>query len=147
IGGTGRLLGPVVGVALLEILPHVVSGFDRYSLLVYGSILILGMLFLRRGILPAASDAWLRLYRRRSAPAAEPEADPAAPPVPATTHTLEVSTVDKSFAGVHALGEVSLTARPGQITAVIGPNGSGKTTLLNVIFGFYRLDAGRIALD
>ena len=64
VGGTARLAGPVVGIALLEVLPHLVSGFDRYSLLIYGSILIVGMLFVRRGILPTAADAWLNLFLR-----------------------------------------------------------------------------------
>jgi branched-chain amino acid transport system permease protein len=153
IGGTGRLIGPVVGIALLEILPHVVSGFDRYSLLIYGSILIIGMLFVRQGILPAASDAWvslfLRVNRRRRLPEEAVAVDDAAPvtPTPPVSGTLTVSGVDKHFNGVHALRDVFVQAEAGEITAVIGPNGSGKTTLLNVIAGFYRLDAGEISLS
>jgi branched-chain amino acid transport system permease protein len=154
VGGMGRLTGPVVGIALLQILPHVVGGFDRYSLLIYGAILVVGMLFIRRGILPTASDAWVGLYLRftgrgrvPAAPAGEPVVDPsAAAPAPVAAAPLTVSEVDKHFDGVHALKAVSMLARPGQVTAVIGPNGSGKTTLLNVILGFYRLDAGRVSL-
>ena len=48
--------------------------------------------------------------------------------------------------GIAALSDVSLEARPGQVTALIGPNGSGKTTLLNMVCGFYRLDRGSISI-
>src|SRR5699024_8948187 len=60
---------------------------------------------------------------------------------------LSVDNVAKSFGGVHALSDVSMTAEPGQGTALIGPNGSGKTTLLNMVSGFYRSDSGTIELD
>ena len=48
------------------------------------------------------------------------------------------------FGAVHALTEVSLDVRRGEILAIIGPNGAGKTTLLNVISGFYHPHEGRI---
>jgi len=59
---------------------------------------------------------------------------------------LVVDGISKHFYGVQALIDVSLQARPGQITAVIGPNGSGKTTLLNSILNFYRPDHGTVTL-
>lgn len=40
--------------------------------------------------------------------------------------------------------EIELTARPGQIVAVLGPNGSGKTTLLHTLAGLIRLQHGQI---
>ncbi len=40
------------------------------------------------------------------------------------------------------LSEVSMVARPGEVTAVVGPNGAGKTTLFSVLMGFMRPDAG-----
>ncbi|HZD25121.1 MAG TPA: ABC transporter ATP-binding protein [Alphaproteobacteria bacterium] len=58
---------------------------------------------------------------------------------------LEVEGVSKSFGGVRANTDVSLSVREGQIYAMIGPNGAGKTTLLNMISGFYHADEGRIA--
>jgi branched-chain amino acid transport system ATP-binding protein len=58
--------------------------------------------------------------------------------------TLEVDGVSKSFRGLQALKDISLTVEPGRIVGLIGPNGAGKTTLFNVISGFYKPDKGSI---
>jgi ABC-type branched-subunit amino acid transport system ATPase component len=60
------------------------------------------------------------------------------------TATLRAEGVTKSFGGVHALDDCSLTAPAGRITALIGPNGSGKTTLFNVMTGYEKADAGQV---
>jgi branched-chain amino acid transport system ATP-binding protein len=59
--------------------------------------------------------------------------------------SLDVHGVTVHFGGVVALDDVSLTASARQVTGIIGPNGAGKTTLLNVLCGFVRPQAGRIA--
>lgn len=46
-----------------------------------------------------------------------------------------------------ALNEVSFTARPGTVTAIVGRSGSGKTSLVRLIPRFYEPDAGSITLD
>jgi ABC-type branched-subunit amino acid transport system ATPase component len=62
------------------------------------------------------------------------------------TAALKTEGISKSFGGVQALDECSLTAPSGQITGLIGPNGSGKTTLFNIITGYERADAGQVFL-
>ena len=60
---------------------------------------------------------------------------------------LSVEHVVAGYGGVLALQDVSITARPGTITAVLGANGAGKTTLLATISGFVRPRQGQIKLD
>jgi ABC-type branched-subunit amino acid transport system ATPase component len=57
---------------------------------------------------------------------------------------LDVRGVTKTFGGLTAVKDATLTAGEGQITALIGPNGAGKTTLFNVITGFEAADSGTI---
>ncbi|MBU3651614.1 MAG: ABC transporter ATP-binding protein [Limnohabitans sp.] len=60
--------------------------------------------------------------------------------------SLSVQDVSLRFGGIHALRNVSFSARAGEITAVIGPNGAGKTSVFNTISGFYRPNEGSIHL-
>ena len=60
---------------------------------------------------------------------------------------LEVSNVSKSFGGVKANVDVSMSVEKGTIVGLIGPNGSGKTTLFNSIVGTYPIDQGSIKFD
>jgi branched-chain amino acid transport system ATP-binding protein len=59
---------------------------------------------------------------------------------------LEIDGLRRSFGGITAVDDVSLTLNSGQILGVIGPNGAGKTTLFDLISGFLPADAGRITL-
>jgi branched-chain amino acid transport system ATP-binding protein len=60
---------------------------------------------------------------------------------------IEVINVSKSFGGVVANRDVSLTVQRGGITGLIGPNGSGKTTLFNSIVGYHPIDSGSIRFE
>jgi branched-chain amino acid transport system ATP-binding protein len=57
---------------------------------------------------------------------------------------LETQHVSKSFRGLRAVSNVSLSVATNAITALIGPNGAGKTTLFNLIAGTTALDDGKI---
>ncbi|MEV0154738.1 ABC transporter ATP-binding protein [Micromonospora sp. NPDC050686] len=59
------------------------------------------------------------------------------------TRSLETVGLSKAFGGVAALDGATVTFRPGQVNALIGPNGSGKTTFFNCITGMIRPDSGR----
>ncbi len=60
------------------------------------------------------------------------------------TTLIEVDKVSKSFGGVVANHDISISVPEGKITGLIGPNGSGKTTLFNSIVGFHPIDSGSI---
>ena len=46
---------------------------------------------------------------------------------------LDISNVSKSFGGVKANVDISMSVEQGEIVGLIGPNGSGKTTLFNSV--------------
>ena len=60
---------------------------------------------------------------------------------------LDISNVSKSFGGVKANVDISMSVEQGSIVGLIGPNGSGKTTLFNSIVGTYPIDNGSIKFD
>jgi branched-chain amino acid transport system ATP-binding protein len=59
---------------------------------------------------------------------------------------LRTEHVSRSFGGVVALSDVSVSCAPGEIVGLIGPNGAGKTTLLNVLTGVHAPDSGAVRL-
>ena len=60
---------------------------------------------------------------------------------------LSVSNLSKSYGGVQAVRDVSLSVAPGEMVAIIGPNGAGKTTCFNMLNGQLAPDRGDIRLD
>ena len=65
----------------------------------------------------------------------------------ATAVLLEARSLQKSFGGVAAVQNVSLTVRRGEVVGLIGPNGAGKTTTFELISGFTRPDQGLVFFD
>jgi iron(III) transport system ATP-binding protein len=63
-----------------------------------------------------------------------------------TTDGLRVERLTKTFAGLHAVDDVSFEAAPGEFVSLLGPSGCGKTTTLRCIAGFEHPDDGRITL-
>jgi urea transport system ATP-binding protein len=60
---------------------------------------------------------------------------------------LELKNINQYYGGSHILRDVSLTAKVGEITVVLGRNGVGKTTLLKSIMGVVQIKSGSIVLD
>ena len=55
--------------------------------------------------------------------------------------------LSKSFGGVRAVQDISISVPEKSIFALIGPNGAGKSTLLNLLSGIYQPDAGSLHLE
>ena len=60
---------------------------------------------------------------------------------------LQANAISKSFGATAALIDVALTARPGEIHALIGENGAGKSTLVSILTGRLRPDGGSVTLE
>ncbi|WP_432837390.1 branched-chain amino acid ABC transporter ATP-binding protein/permease [Dactylosporangium sp. CA-092794] len=108
------------------------------------------------GLLAAALAAIVRGSRRAPArvaaepaeaetPAAAPDEDLPAPDLGPVL--IECRNVAKYFGGVHALEDVTLDIRAGELIGLVGPNGSGKTTLVNLLSGATRPTKGVIRID
>ena len=152
VGGRNSILGPIGGVALLFALPLYLREYRAYTNIIFGVILLVVLAIEPGGLAVGARrlrQSW-RAWRAGGVLRAGGELKLSTSRilpdfVRATAGgDLVITGLTKSFGGVRALDNVSLTLRAGQVSAVIGANGSGKTTLLNIVSGFYKRDAGRI---
>jgi branched-chain amino acid transport system permease protein len=154
VGGSGRLLGPVIGVWILYLVPNaLLVDLANYRLLGYGIVAFLIMLVFPDGLVGSIEKAILH-HRRR-----ERVADITVAPILATSPgaaaargdsredpAVEISQARKTYGKLAALDGINVKIASGAIHGLVGPNGSGKTTLLNVISGLIRLDAGSVTI-
>ena len=64
-----------------------------------------------------------------------------------TTPFLRLQGIGKTYPGVTALADVSLSVAAGEVVGLIGENGAGKSTLMKVLGGVVAPDSGRIEID
>jgi ABC-type sugar transport system ATPase subunit len=62
-------------------------------------------------------------------------------------HLLEMRGIGKSFPGVRALSNVSLTLCAGEVLVLVGENGAGKSTLMKILAGALQADEGEILIE
>jgi branched-chain amino acid transport system ATP-binding protein len=67
--------------------------------------------------------------------------------VAVVTAILELQRLVKTFGGLTAVEDVSLTVEQGQIYSLIGPNGAGKTTVFNLVSSIFRPTSGSILFE
>jgi branched-chain amino acid transport system permease protein len=155
LGGTANLVGTVVGGILFVGLPEVLRFLqarqdivDAIRNLLFGLLLMVFMRFRPEGFVPEHARARPPAPPRPAAPAGAVGA--ARPPVTArpmpARPALRAEGLRKSFGGITAARDLSLTLLPGKITALVGPNGAGKTTVFNLLTGFLIPDAGTVLL-
>lgn len=149
LGGSGHILGAVVGAALLtllqnalqDLLPHFSSNGEQLEVIVFAIIYVLALQFARGGVMPFA----LRYLPRGAKPAIA-----AAEPLPRRTMPqggaplLVVERLLKRFGGLDAVSQVGFEVKAGEIVGLIGPNGAGKSTVFNLITGALKSDDGKI---
>jgi ABC-type branched-subunit amino acid transport system ATPase component/ABC-type branched-subunit amino acid transport system permease subunit len=156
IGGMHHLLGPALGAVFFILFRELFSIWSGNWLLWFGLLFVGFVLYSPGGLV----GVWTILKRRWRPPPQETAAMSkrmiheglALPgflrpdPVNGGT-TLDVETVSKSFGGIRAVTNASLSIASGQIHALIGPNGAGKTTLFNLVSGLFPIDSGSVRLN
>ncbi len=119
--------------------------FLQYAIQILMSLVMFSMIFV---MLPRASASAERINDvLNTVPAIR---DPEQPIIPERNEgVVQFENVTFSYPGAEApvLHDISFTAKPGEVTAVIGGTGSGKSTLLDLIPRFYDVNEGRITLD
>lgn len=60
---------------------------------------------------------------------------------------IELKNITKTFYGVKALSDVSLSIKKGEVHAVVGENGAGKSTIMKILGGMYFADSGEIYIN
>ena len=154
VGGAGTWLGPVVGAAILTLLPEVFQSLLGWQTFAYGALLAGTVYFAPLGVTGVAKSFLLRLRKNRNAPTtgAWPLteidlSDVLRPVTREIAPALTIRNVSVHFGGLKALDDVDDIIQPATVHGIIGPNGAGKSTLLNVISGFYKPTTGQVLLN
>jgi branched-chain amino acid transport system permease protein len=149
VGGSGYLLGAVVGAALItllknwiqDVLPLIApSSSGQLEIVVFSALFIVFLQRARDGIVPYVAQWLPETERTRPQAAALPRR---AQPRKGRA-LMRVEAASRNFGGLIAVNKVSFDLNAGEILALIGPNGAGKTTMFNLITGALRASEGRI---
>lgn len=154
IGGTGTLLGPLLGatiwIYLREVLQHIPEIGALWKLIL-GAVFVILVTVFRRGI----GGEIIQRFNQRKAHREPLAVAGATPPSPATAPVrrtpasrpnsgpqsdnapviLETRGLTKHFGGVRAVTDVDFSVRKGEVRALIGPNGAGKSTFFKMLTG------------
>jgi branched-chain amino acid transport system permease protein len=155
LGGLANFWGPLVGAAILvglpealRFIPGAAGVIDAVREILYGFILMLLMIFRPQGILPERAGRILGNFSGSDEPlqenGVEIEGIGEGDSSNLKKSVVELQGLSKSFGGLEAVKDVSLSLPYGEITGLIGPNGCGKTTIFNLITGYLSPDKGRV---
>ena len=150
LGGSGTVVGPVIGAAILTYLPELFQALGVWQQFAYGALLAFVMFVMPLGIAGTVLHWLVRLQPKQvhtSRPWPAPHADVDKlldHKVERDSSCLRTSDLTIAFGGLVANNRISEDVRAGSVHAVIGPNGAGKSTFLNCISGFYRPTTGTV---
>jgi ABC-type branched-subunit amino acid transport system ATPase component/ABC-type branched-subunit amino acid transport system permease subunit len=150
LGGSGHVLGAVVGAglvtllqnALQDVLPNFSRNGEQLEVIVFAIIYVLALQFARGGVMPFV----LRFVPSRKKSTISPSAPLPRRAMPkGGTPLLTVERLLKRFGGLEAVSQVGFEVKAGEIVGLIGPNGAGKSTVFNLITGALPSDDGKIS--
>jgi branched-chain amino acid transport system permease protein len=167
IGGTGTLFGPLLGAAVwlfLQDFLQAALGLGAAWKLVLGTIFVLLVCFLRRGLIGGIESLYARLRTQpaaasdggepvphslsaAAAPAANPGPAEALQPSGMSGPILQASGLSKRYGGLVANSDIDFTVNHGELRGIIGPNGAGKTTFFKMLTCEIPPSAGRIVFE
>jgi branched-chain amino acid transport system permease protein len=146
-GGITLISGAVFAglISAQALIPYALQdwfGLDGNWFLLFGGVILIFTLIANpTGV---AGDFYRRTHKKVQVHA--PDVDAASreritprterPDLSGKADVLSVSGLSVRFGGVHALSDVTLNVKDGELVGLIGPNGAGKTTLIDAISGF-----------
>jgi branched-chain amino acid transport system ATP-binding protein/branched-chain amino acid transport system permease protein len=147
LGGVGTLIGPLAGVALIAAIDFEIRFAGAYRTLILGSILLICMMVLPRGIVGTFRASKLGSPQELAEePNIEGESIATVDRPESGDTAIEAINVVKHFGGIRAVDGVSLSIKSGRVHGIIGPNGSGKSTLVSCLTRYHSLTDGEVKL-
>jgi len=150
VGGSGYLLGAIVGSALITLLKNSVQDYlpliapsaaGQLEIVVFSALFIIFLQYAREGIVPFVAH-FLPEPKRQPPEETEPLPQRVQPEPGLMLLTAEACT--QRFGGLVAVNDVSFELKSGEILGLIGPNGAGKSTMFNLLTGALPVTAGKI---
>jgi branched-chain amino acid transport system permease protein len=151
IGGTGTLIGPVIGVVVVVITPEFFNASPDLKQIAFGVLLIVLTQVMPGGIVGKVKNRFRSMEDNRHI---ENVGD--RPPISfdkymvdadGPENILEVKNLTRRFGGLTAVGNFEIKVKRGTVHSLIGPNGAGKTTTVNMITGIDKPTEGSITLN
>jgi ABC-type branched-subunit amino acid transport system ATPase component/ABC-type branched-subunit amino acid transport system permease subunit len=148
VGGAGTKWGPVVGTAIVVLLPQLFQSFVDFHLMIFGTILLLSLILLPDGIVGELSK--LSIFRKHKQGSlgvvslSHSDAPQLDLPLAVQGSILKTNLVSMHFGGLKAVNQVDLNVQGGSVHGIIGPNGSGKSTMVNLLSGIYMPSGGKV---
>lgn len=143
LGGRGNTIASALTGTALILLGEYLRLVGEWRLVLYGALLVLGVLYRQEGLWPIKIPT---VTLPSTMPSRDRKKQPKRKPLPMEASVLRVKCLTKRFGALTALRRVNLTVCGGQKIGVIGPNGSGKTVLINTISGVYNADEGSLTI-